>query len=347
MAIVSSVRDDAPLVALDSGVLIDIADGTRPADDVNDIHDAMRDVGALLLVVPPHLSDLWPSTDTATRSRWQSAINAFPRKAVTLVLPAAAEKAALDAALAGCHLPPQEPDLIIEEVVIFRLEDLVDGETDRLLTTQGGFASRSAEAQQVGHDAARADGHDQRTNVDNEFVAKVVEDLLAGRDLASMLAPHALVPDDFQLLAANLPQLVSVLRSQIERHGGDARRAARALALGKSVSDLSWAATKGGHERWLALAPDIAPGEYLAYELRRRRDADHTRKSRASDLADLEHVKVVPYVDLATLDRENWAVIEELVKKVRRRRQAHVVPNGASDLAARIRQLPHHRGNDG
>jgi hypothetical protein len=63
---------------LDTADLIAIADGDVPTSVVDDLHEAMRQVGGALVFSVHHAWDFYPRSDEPTRERVVAAMEQFP-----------------------------------------------------------------------------------------------------------------------------------------------------------------------------------------------------------------------------------------------------------------------------
>ncbi len=109
------------------------------------------------------------------------------------------------------------------------------------------------------------------------------------------------------------------LQTAISEHGGDNTHLAKFLVRHSQRRPVSLGvvALPGGEGAWLALAPQIAPGLYLRTMLEQAKEGDRKRMPHPSDLADATHVEHVPYVDAATVDKDNYARMQQLLKAPR------------------------------
>jgi hypothetical protein len=73
-----------PRIYLDTGDLLQIADGRAPEDIVVELSEAMRDRGFLLLISMRHLQDVLPRTGPETVDRFASALERFSLRALVM-----------------------------------------------------------------------------------------------------------------------------------------------------------------------------------------------------------------------------------------------------------------------
>src|SRR5262245_56155133 len=77
-----------PRVMLDTSILLDMSDGTVPSEQVEALHRAMQERGALLLLSVAHFMDLTRDVDADVDARLEAVgrvVDAFPRRAFVAV----------------------------------------------------------------------------------------------------------------------------------------------------------------------------------------------------------------------------------------------------------------------
>lgn len=127
------------------------------------------------------------------------------------------------------------------------------------------------------------------------------------------------------------------MRTEARKFGGTFERLSDTLhgRPDRPKAPMSWAALKGGDDRWHEVAPVVAPGSYLGYALPFHRVHDRKATPLESDLIDDMHITFLPYVDVATVDAATFQRIDSTRKIVERvgglRRGAVMVRNGARD----------------
>lgn len=116
----------------------------------------------------------------------------------------------------------------------------------------------------------------------------------------------------------------------------------RAIKLPTSVAlGIRGVRTPADWKLWCEAALHIAPGLYLAVQLLESNFRDVGRDPDEGDRADIFHALLLPYVDLATVDAHNFAVLDRSWLSARRRPQATLRRNGKDlvELAHAVRGL--------
>jgi hypothetical protein len=341
--------DAAPRLYPDSGTLYAIGDGKIPISSVTELLEAVDAAGAVLILSSAHFTDFHRRADDATRARVYAAIDRFPRKAVEVGLIRERECALLELAMRAdpaADLPPLA-DLELMEFHDCQRDAAPIVDHVRLLAE---LAEKSSEANETGRAAALQGPPPSRRQKD--FVAEFTQKLLSGKvDETAMMAiaeqmrssalgsPGVDIEAARQMIAA-LAQVRDILNAEITSNGGSVEQYAKYRRSGGDVVDIAWASIPGGAARWRDVAPLVAPGHYLSSEIRGSRTKDLRRPNEPSDLADEMHVELLPYVDVATFDKETVALLERFSPRCRFRRSAMIVKNGRfGDLMNEVRAL--------
>lgn len=299
---------------LDTAVILDIADGTLPRAEIEALHAAMVEHSAGLVLSLGHLWDLRSGrgVDRATEQRWCNAIEGFSSVWMVRSSPLKLEEEAL--LLAEQQRPtgrdaPMPADLL-SLAPVDSAEDLL-----RSLPWQIGPVLRMA-----GPMMAVAETLSRRAD------SKSTRQLLFGLEKFPRTA-RAL--DWMTRHTLGLP-IETFVRQMNKKN-----------AVGLSSAPVRAITFRGGFEAWLAVAREVAPGQYLHVMLTRRKQQDLKRVPLGSDLADgYSHAAVLPYVDTATVDATNFAVLDIEAKKARCPRLLRLLKNpGQKSLAPIVAAL--------
>ncbi len=351
------------LVYLDAGIINDIADGKKyPQSAVDDLHAAMREVGAALVISFAHVWDFARGTDEATRLRVSGSLNAFPAVVFLRQDPTSFERENLreyggrdDWQRDPSELLPRQIEAQLVED--FAAEVLLNPEIVSIAEQVVAVAMQATDADASARTSERQDaGAAPPRGLKVQAFAALTRAEPAADMLAFVRAQFETYPPEkraegeaawpqieaqinamWLAIAPLLPQM----RQAIE--GLPADRIGRLMVNKSGLSAIGFAGAniRGDDARRAEVMAWLSPGLAIVAALAERNAKNIGRTLRYSDRADLEHVKFVPYVDLATVDAANFDVLGKLRAALRCPRAAIVErnPSGGADAAAALGAL--------
>jgi hypothetical protein len=320
--------DGEPIrVYLDTGVLADAADRTAPWDDLEPLLSAMSDTDAVLVVSLGHVIDLHRARDTVTREKMLEVVGQFERVMGVGKDILAAERAAVRE---GAEW---EPGTVPPSLTLMPLEDPQRELVSAIAQDAANVVGMAHAADLSGRSAQGAPSKETNTLFERALRAVASGEAISVGDLygpAANALPREIRAQMEKSLAQLAPQFAKLRQKSqaLGERGVTAAEFARQLAKRPAATefDFDWFDVRGKHEAWLANARQHAPGNYLVWILRRHQEQAR-RQLDPGDRADRIHAAILPYVDVATLDRENHAVIETHWARISKRTSA-LVPNG-------------------
>lgn len=320
-------------VSLDSAVLMSIADGKRTTAEVSRLHEAMERVGAVLIVSEAHCSDAAAAEDAATRSRIATAIDAFPQSAYVLGdfaypqyvalrrflddAPDAAPAAPYDVVL--LQRPQLGASLLCEPTQLAQFQSSARNNAAFAQLQRFAYILRGAQSAPPGlvrsmiPAIVRADTADKLATAAFELVPE----LAAIRDTPAAADRPAWWPaleSAWPQIRAQLHNMAAFRHVSVEDLIEHVIRQPVSAILGFVALDV-----RGGFERWLDAARQVAPGFYFSAKLAEVNVRDGRRRPDEGDRADHLHAMLAPYMDLVTVDRHNFEPLD------RARRQATTI----------------------
>jgi len=365
------------LIYLDAGTINHIADGKCPPEQVADLHAAMREVGASLILSLAHVWDFCNNTDDATKQRVATAIDAFPSRMLIADSPEATEREALDRIGDGAefdadtYAPPHWQGRLFQARDFMRVcEPKVMDAADRFITcvralteahrlgVQARRASTSGpSAQKQERDAVRAFLEGLFAAQNDEEIKALVEMRLASLSPEARAASDKMLKDGFEKGIAMFPpevreqmpqwsldlfcRAVMQTRRDAETHGITPGRAVQLAVKQPALNSVNWAGARirGGMDRWYEIAGAVAPGMAIRVKIIEQNTGNAMRNPLHSDTADTIHVLYLPYMDLSVVDANNFSAYQSLQSKVRPRRKGVVVKDPGRDLRPLIQRI--------
>jgi hypothetical protein len=334
---------------LDTAFIADMADGASAPKVVARLRRALVGSNTVIVVSHAHLIDIARAEDPLTRARVVAFLDTFDCMVAPVIAPRDLEAAALDAVRTAAINELSADDMTFRPLTSVSNDLLAMSDDMHAYETVGGFMAQIADAERAAQAGPRLDG--QISKAERRMLASMIRRVLGGEPIERLVGELEessgvqLDPEMRALLvqvvgpqmAASLP---AFMKSLGEAGGTVEQFAKTAVRPGGARSDLTYAGIKGGEERWTAIAPRVAPGTYLASQLRALRRGNLTREIKDSDGADLEHVTFLPYVDLATSDADNVARLSKHLQVARMRPGFALFPNGrVDDVLAAIGRL--------
>lgn len=352
-----------PLVYLDAGTINRIADGDCAPESVAVLHAAMRETNATLVLSVAHIWDFCNGATEDTKARAARAIDAFPRRALVVDGPERTERAALDQQGDGKAFPLTSRVVPIWSPRMFPLVDFAREvfadvalmkHVSKFVNVASAFthtthldAKNRRERRDAKHTKpSQAREHRELTErvltalfqVENaEQLRGVRTELLSHLPPAKREEAEALLAPHFEAHAAKLIDGGGVVRSR----GLTPERGAQLTARQPSLTSVGYAGggIRGGMERWYEVASAVAPGIALQVRLVDGNTSNVGREPTASDLADRLHMQYVPYMDVSTVDANNFASIKGLLPRLRCPRRGLVLSDPGPDLSPISRAL--------
>lgn len=333
---------DAIRVYLDHAILADAADGTPPWDDLDALLGTMQEHSAVLVISLGHIIDLHRADDPATKEATVGVVERFDR------VVGVAEDVLIDERAA--HRSSDEG--AIWPLTDLHLVDVQDPRRELLDTPGGEHVARVVEKAHAANEAARAAGG--ATKHAQALFERAIRALASGRDelnLRDLFGNEVdAMPEDTRAqvesylaqVAPILGQIGAKFASVVEQRDIRSSTFAKQLAKRPEAAEFEWDwfDVRGKHEAWLERVRERAPGNYLAWLLRRHQ-GQRGRQLDEGDRADRLHASVLPYVDIATLDRENHGVVKTHWNRIAKRTTA-LIPNGHATpdfVAKRVREI--------
>lgn len=307
-----------PRVYLDSGVLLEIADGRLDESRLSQLVALMTRRPKWLVVSRDHMQDVVSRTDVSSRDRFAAAVELFPFRAVVYREPHEIEP-----------WTSGQRDIQLRPMVAFR-ELLAE-------PTAAPHLARLAAVQDRMHRAASTSQIARRTSPSlsakgSELVIGCLVTLAngwMGTDVPAILAmwegdaQDALPDRERQSIIGMLSPWAQVLADYERDYSPSAEdRVKLLLMLIDSFDDHS-------HIH--------SPGMFLARRLGSCWHRNVARKPRRSDSVDGMHASFFPYVDIATCDASAFSCLSPWLDKVCGIRRPIVVRNG--DVAALVQAL--------
>jgi hypothetical protein len=322
----------------------------------------MREVGAALVVSFAHVWDFTRATDEATRRRVGAAVDSFPLAVFMTDDPTRGERDNLQAYGERDDWRGPPSDLLPQQLKAIVVTDFageallnttVVPQVEQLVGASMQMTEAEAFAREVARDAAVAPAKDATVQAFELLAHAESADELLAFVRAEQLKPAGAAAQ----VEANWPQTEAAVRAQwaafapmrkqfqAQFGAGEvaAERAARLMLNKSGLSSINFAGAniRGDASRRTEIMAWLSPGLALVAALAQRHDKNVARDPRYSDRADLEHMKYVPYVDLATVDAANFEVVSRLRSKLRCPRQVRVLrnPQKGSNASAALEEV--------
>lgn len=345
---------DYPRVYLDTAVLHNIADQLGAHEErtnlpsrrsIQSLVDAVTESDAALLVSVGHIVDL-VTADEETRARFVAALRLFPRVLGVACDPFSAQYQALRAALDG---QPQSPrwDLYLAEFP--RVDDLVSSsqlESARSIAQEG---ARIHEGRRLAATFRRPDERMKKR------LPKLVQRLLAADSehaLAACLQEwndgDMLTTEEQVVAGGDLTPVLDLFRQMKSRleflselYGLEVSAMLEHVISCPESAQLGFAGlrTPGGFERWLETARLEAPGMYVVAALLKAQVRNVQRQPQQGDRMDFFHAFILPFVDVATIDRANFPALSRALLETQTARGRVALKNPGADLRALVQAV--------
>jgi hypothetical protein len=311
---------------LDTAILIDRADGRIDPELARRLDSAVLRKHAQVVVSVAHFWDIHASLSDVDRARAVATIGELPNLRRVVVPPSKIEAPRIESAMRGEPFDSETPDIVL---------GLVEDLPGIIQETRNGFvalAQMGSGMAEAGNTARVASSGGRASPTAEEFFRR----LIGGESPIELLKTIGLDEARVRELVSqvsNLGPLMSVateaVRKEIATVDGDPTILFRELKRRRgSPASLSWSSVRGGDQRWLDTAKRYGHGLYLSKRLSQMRAGDPQRQIKKSDLADLDHAVYLPYMDLATVDRENYGAIQGALQEVQPSRPVRVFKNG-------------------
>jgi hypothetical protein len=298
-------------ICLDTAILLDRADGKWSPELVERFDDAVIRSAAYVVITVSHLWDIHASASPAGRERAIAAIEKMPNLRGVVVSPPQVEDPRIDAAMTGQSVEEVAPDIALGEV-----PDLAEvvAETAPGFFALAGAGAGMAEGGNISRQASGPEG-------DEAVVAEFFRRLVSGESVTDFLKTLNMNDESMRAAIAQLATLEPmaeqwrpVVQKELDRVGGDPRTLVRVLRKTRgSPADVGWSSTEKGEQRWYETARRYGPGMYVSRRLSKIRASNPRRNIKPSDLADVDLVTYLPYMDFATVDKENHAAVQQVL----------------------------------
>lgn len=308
---------------LDTGAIALLADGQVSDQQVQRLLEAARHHQAVLLVSAAHVIDISRSDDPPTQARMAAVIEAFPFKAAVVRRPQDHEKGGLDAALTGDASidRPTTGSLPVRPFVrwddFMRQEGFNHEHLDAISTT----FSRFGEAKNLSFEGRRIAQAPPEMEAAMPHILSALVQASSAEEFIARLAfalPHLpMAPSQVEaiwpIMATSKPALLELAAERgVTLESMVLKLWKRPEAVG---ADLAGIGVKGGYDRWMEVARHVAPGTWLSALLVKANVRNERRRPGMGDSADQEHVAYLPYVDVATVDAHNHAVLSTALRQ--------------------------------
>lgn len=301
-----------PRVYLDSGILLDIADGRLDPELWTRLLASMTTQPKWLVVTLDHMQDVLARTESGSRGRFGVAVERFPFRAVVSREPYEIEP--WSGGLRDIQLRPIDrfQDLLVEPAAAPKLAEL-------------------AAAQDQMHLAASTVQSIRRTSAPlsakaSQFVIRCLVTLQRGwmgTDVPAIVAMwesgngDVLLDAERQTVIDMLTPWAALLADYDQQYPLSAEDRERLLRTFRDSFDYN--------------SREHSPGMFLAHRLSGCWQRNVTRKPRRSDYVDGMHASYFPYVDVATCDASAFSCLAPYVEMVRGVRYPVIVRNGDFD----------------
>lgn len=311
-----------PRLYLDTGDILDIADGKTDPALVDTLISVMAERGVILVLSRSHFQDLL-RLDEASRSRVSTALERFRFLALVLDGPENTELGPVKKSDIGIQLASNIRDILGASVSAPQMQLLSH------------FQSRM---HAVNAQIQRARELEPRllSNSATDLMVRTFITLARGwrgNDAGSILSfweheeGQELRDWERSLILAHLEPLGELLREVGEQFGFDEAQREHLLNAFKATFDSS---KQGG-----------TPGQYLAGRLSGAQVRNLTRKPKLSDTVDKLHAMHFPYVDVATCDRSTFADAAKYLTTVSGPRSVRLFRNSQlRDVLDALRTIP-------
>lgn len=349
--------DSMRLVYLDTAVLYTIADGVAEEDNVARLHDAMQSVNAALVLSMAHVWDAFHKADDETRKRLGRALDGFGDLGFVMDDPRSGEDSALRVALdLDTVIEASNPwNLRLRRINSAVLEVIESPAVIQVAETLVSIGEKVTDADTMGWEAARAVAESQypRLRVTPDLIEGPLDAMIDAKDfqefkeLVRRCLPHR-SQDVLDACLSPLESQFAMIQRQTKAFAADARKSGKSLAEylsalcrhpGAPTAGSESVLVRGGFPRWCEIAVQVAPARYLSVILAGSNRKNVVRAPLRSDLADAIHVSMIPYVDLSTIDANNYAALRGHLARVKFRRSGRVIPNPSRDLSPLINEI--------
>lgn len=313
---------------LDSGVLLDLADsllGSKArkwsAPEAQKFVDSANEAGATLIISLGHFAD-WIDADASTRARVASLIMLFQRRALLYG----------DALRGPMELLRKDAMGDYWDLNLIQLEDPI-----------AVIADLEASARSLANENRRI--HSLREKLYNGLRATGRSKSMINALLRTLLVPVWKLPSSLlsvhQLSKSEQPRLQFLdyvrfawwrrpirrfLESEALKHAISVDELVRVAVESPECIQFGFANPRE-FGSWLERARVIAPGIYLSAIYTRENERNRERRPQPGDRMDVFHVTVIPYVNIATVDRNVFKALERGLSCVDLQRRTRVRPN--------------------
>lgn len=324
---------------LDTGALALIADCDASPPEIQRLLDSVQRNSVVLLISVGHLFDI-ARGDEPTRARVAAAIDLFPSKAVAFHRPQQHERAGLAAALSGdvSVVSPEPRSLPLRSFAswadFLRREGIGPEQLDQMAQPISLFG----EAKNQSFDFRREHADPPEMAAILPQILSAMAQVSSAEDLMARLAHLFPDPSAARAWAATFWPIFEASKAQLAPIAAERGVSLENLLLKLQKrpeavgADLAGIGVKGGYDRWLEVARDVAPGTWLSALLVKANVRNERRRPGMGDSADHEHAAHLPYVDVATVDAHNHAVLHPALKQ-RPDLQVRLLKNPTRDFA--------------
>jgi hypothetical protein len=312
-----------PRVYLDSAEIIGIAEGRTDPRSAEALVSAMRDNFAILVVSIENLQEALPAGDPGAPCRVADALERFPLRAIVTRGPLDIEPRTNEIDI-EIDLAANIREVLTAPEAAPKLTELSVGHDVVYAAVERGLIAAR------GQSRGRVPRHAQQVHLQSQvtlargWMGYEVEPIVRKWETEIGVALSARDRNTIVRALEPTAETLRVAGPVMDAVGADRTVLASRIAMGTSVDTLR-----------------TAPGTFLAACLWQARSDDPMRKTRRSDVLDAIHVTHIPYVDVATCDREVFGAITRYVDHLSGSRRPAVFRNGRlKDVAEAVARLP-------
>jgi hypothetical protein len=311
-------------VYLDSAELIGIAEGRADEDSVERLIKEMADRLAILVVSLEHLQEALPLEDSGAPERLADALERFRFRALVTRGPSEVEPWSNAESDIEIQLAANIREVLLAPEAAPKLAELSRAQDLAFRTIDAALGAERARPRLPIRQRAQEVQLASRVTLAHGWMGTEVDPIVR-RSEAAM--GSSLSEKDRRAVERALEPIAEALRiagPELDMLRADRTQLARLMLIGNAVE-----------------AAEVAPGAFLAGRLWAARASDPARRLRRSDALDAIHAMHVPYVDVATCDREVFARIAEHIPRVKGSRSCTLLRNGSlNDVAQAVATLP-------
>jgi hypothetical protein len=316
-----------PRLYLDTAELLRIGDGRCARDEVDRLVAAMNERFVILVVSIEHLQDAIPRASADTAERLADTLERFRLRAFPVRSPSDVEP-----------WQAEQGDILLRPMNAVR-SVLANDSNRSTIAHLASVQDLAHLANQVYQSARVASEGSLLSRKDHEVFLGCLVSLARGTSVD--------IDDTIDFWEEDLSHKLSAeTRSQVRAHLVPVLILAAAIVRAKVDPDQLLREMTVG---WDTNAWERSPGRYLTAQLASCRIRNFGRAPQVGDHLDGLHVSYIPYVDVATCDRQTFGCISSHLDKISVPRKAKLIRNGklsevidAIEALAELPQTPPH-----